>query len=136
MRLHGGRQFAFALFCVLAACQSEAAGLAECRLSSHRSTLTSALSEDALIDRAKALALNIQHTPVNESCCTAFLVETGTGELPEAMRSFAPAERTLQRAREVGLSSYTVVRVIVTDAHGAQQTLWFELDRCGNQLAL
>lgn len=110
--------------------------MAECRLSSHRSTLTSALTDAQLIDRAQMLALDSQHTPVNQDCCTAFLVDTHTNELPAALRSFAPAERTLMRAREVGLTSYIIVRVITSDRRGAQQTLWFELDRCGNQIAL
>jgi hypothetical protein len=89
-----------------------------------------------LVDRAKASSLEIQHNPVDSNCCTAFPINTTTGELPDAMRSFAPAERTLRRAREVGLTTYTIVRVIATDQHGVQQTLWFELDRCGNSIAL
>jgi hypothetical protein len=128
--------FGLAALCVLGACQSDPTQLAECRLSSHRSTLTTATTEADVIDRAKALSLQIQHTPLGENCCAAFAVKTNGGELPEAMRSFAPAESTRRRAREVGLTSYTIVRVYAIDRHGQQQTLWFELDRCGNQLAL
>lgn len=124
------------VFCLLSACQSDATQLAECRLSSHASTLTSAMTEADVIDRAKTLSLQIRHVPLSEDCCTAFPVSTNGGELPEAMRTFEPAQRTLRRAREVGLTSYTIVRVLATDPHGQQQTLWFELDRCGNQLAL
>jgi hypothetical protein len=128
--------FGLALTWALSACQSGAEQLAECRLSSHHSTLTSAMTEADVIDRARALALEIQQTPLDENCCTAFTVNTRDGVLPEAMRSFEPALRTLQRAGEVGLTSYSIVRVVTTDRYGQQQTLWFHLDRCGNQIAL
>lgn len=130
-----GRHAAVVLTVALAACQSEST-LAECEITAPQSGLTVSLTEAAMIERAKALALQIQHTPLNENCCTAFRVDTATGDLPEAMRSFGPAMRTLRRAREVGLPEYVIVRVVAADGRGTQQALWFELDPCGNQIEL